>query len=96
MKRKSRIKQNVGKALEIPEEIANNSVKITLHGRGSLLAENHGGIVSYSEKKIIFNTEEGLINVIGHGLVLVSLAKEELLIEGDICGFVFPDLLNDL
>ena len=94
MKGKSSLRQKVGRALEIPEEIGENSVKITLRGRKSLLAENHNGIVSYSEKKIVFNSEDGLINVIGYDLVLVSLAKEELLIEGDICGLFFPGFLN--
>lgn len=96
MKSKESLKGRVGKALEIPEEIADNSIMITLRGRSSLVAENHSGIVSYSEKKILFNSQDGLVSVIGHDLVLVAFDKEELMIEGGILGVVFPGSLGDL
>lgn len=78
------IKKSMAEALDIPPEIALNTVKLVVEGRGSLLAENHRGILEYSGGKIAFRVTEGSVEVLGKGLQLKSLSPEELAIEGEI------------
>ncbi|MEG1501564.1 MAG: YabP/YqfC family sporulation protein [Clostridiales bacterium] len=84
------LKQTMAEALEIPQDIMGNQLRLILRGNQSLTAENHQGIVLYSDCRIIFKSPEGLVDIFGEDLVLLSLENNELMIEGRIVGIKLP------
>lgn len=89
MKKKKRLAAAMAEALEIPQDIAVNQLKLTLRGKTALYLENHQGIVNYSPGRILCQTEEGLLEIRGRDLLLESLEADELLIQGEIAGISF-------
>lgn len=82
--KKHHLKKTVAEALEIPAEVALDSVRIVLVGHNYLSAENHKGIIEYLPGKIVFKTIAGQAEVLGEGLTLAALKPDELEIEGKI------------
>ena len=49
-----------------------------------VLIENHCGVISYSQERVAVKTKSGCICVLGSGLVLTRMSKEQLRICGTI------------
>ncbi|MGI5891585.1 MAG: YabP/YqfC family sporulation protein [Bacillota bacterium] len=92
MDSKKNLKKNVAQALELPGEIAGDLLKITLLCNESLVAENHKGIMEYSQNKIILKSAQGIVQINGSNLCLLSLQADELQINGQISSI---DIEND-
>lgn len=83
---KRTVRETVAETLEIPPEVALNTIKIILLGRSELKAINHRGIVVYETERIVFRTESGQAEVKGKQLTLAEMNDEFLRIEGRIDG----------
>jgi len=81
---KRTVRETVAETLEIPAEVALNTIKIILLGRSELKAINHRGIVVYETERIVFRTESGQAEVRGQHLMLAEMNDEFLRIEGRV------------
>lgn len=55
---------------------------VTIEGRHRLRLENHKGLREYSSSKVVVTTQDGSVAVSGHGLNLVSISHDTLIVEG--------------
>lgn len=74
--------------LELPAD-ALGSVKLSLFGRSRLLAENHRGIVSYTDAAVVLDCGASKLNVRGDSLRIKAMSGKNILICGRIVALEF-------
>lgn len=52
----------------IPGEAVGHTARVVLMGRDSLLVEQHRGIISYTEEKLILRLRDGYMTIRGENL----------------------------
>lgn len=78
--------EKVAKAVELSGEPIPGKPLVEIVGQRAVLIENHCGVISYSLERVAVKTKGGCICVIGSGLVLNRMTKEQLRICGTIRG----------
>ncbi len=82
--KKQSLRRAMVNALDIPAEVGLDVPKITMTGNYSLTVENHKGIIDYDLDRIRIKIGGGWVEIIGSGLMLETMSREELVIEGEI------------
>ena len=59
---------------------------VELYGDNRLLIERHGGVVQYQGEEICVKVPYGILCVIGSGLELARMCRDQLVITGKIDG----------
>ena len=77
------------KALEIPEEVATDTVRLTLSGFKKLRVDNYRSLVEYESERIRINTADKLICIEGSGFNITSVTDDFAEIEGEISNISF-------
>lgn len=77
------------KRLEIPTLGLAGAPRVSVTGRGQLLAELHTGLTEYSDDCIEFTVKNGRVRVRGTGLRLEAMDAGALLISGVIAAVEF-------
>lgn len=81
---KKRNLNRINNFLELPREIISNEAKLTILGFKEILIENYKNIMEYEENFIKINTYAGCVSFWGTNLRLKQMAKEDIIIEGNI------------
>jgi sporulation protein YqfC len=92
MDSRKNMRKNIARALELPDEIGVDYLKLSLWGDERLLAENHKGILEYGPGEIVLRSSQGLLRISGRDLTLLSLKADELQITGRITAI---GIIND-
>ena len=71
-------------ALEWAEDITGRCPRITAFGGHSLLVENHTGIRSFSDSRVLLDSRAGTLCVEGRGLALDCVRDGALILRGEI------------
>ena len=77
------------KLLEIPTLGLAGAPRVSVTGRGQVLAELHRGIVAYSGECVEFRVKNGRVRVLGANLRLEAMDAGALLISGLISAVEF-------
>ena len=77
------------KRLEIPTLGLAGAPRVSVTGRGQVLAELHRGIVAYSGECVVFRVKNGRVRVLGANLRLEAMDAGALLISGLISAVEF-------
>lgn len=77
--------------LELPPDVILDLPKLTMVGDRQLSLENHRGIIEYDPDRVRVSTNQGEIRVRGADLCIRSIAKEEILLAGQILAVEFVD-----
>ena len=85
-KKRNALRRAMVSALEIPAEVGLDIPKITMTGNYCLVVENHKGIIDYDLHRIRITIGGGWVEITGSGLMLQTMSREELVIEGEIKG----------
>lgn len=80
----SRWGDKIVEMLELPRDVVQDLPRLVLTGNRRLVMENHKGVIEYTPTLLRLNTSKGEVRVQGKSLMLVSILREELWIEGDI------------
>lgn len=78
------LKENIVRALEIPEDLAFRDTIITLTGTGGAVIENYRRILSYRDDEIIVTGFHGKIVISGKKLEIPFYTPEEMTVTGVI------------
>ena len=81
--------EKITRYLELPPEIIFNLPKIVLVGNLQIMIENHRGLIEYSPGKIRISVNLGELEIKGKELVIASITKDEICLEGDISGLQY-------
>ena len=88
-KRKSRV---IDRILDMPEEIINNELKLTVVGFRKMLIENYKAILEYQDFFIRISTNIGIININGFNLKLNEMTSDDIMVIGDIDSIDFEKI----
>jgi YabP family. len=72
------------KLFEIPDELKNNTPKVTISGFDKLLIENYKTVLDYQDFFMRIKMQTGLININGFNLQMTEMTKDDLIITGII------------
>lgn len=76
--------KDIAERLRLPEDALMGGIRITLSGDGSLIAENHGGILEYTDSRVVLAAGKRKLSVTGTGLVISAMNRSELALSGKI------------
>ena len=82
--RKKKKEKILDRLLEVPEEVANREIKLTILGFKKMLIENYKAILEYQDFYIRISTEQGIININGFNLKLNEMTSDDIMVIGDI------------
>lgn len=77
-------------ALEFPEDVTGNSVRVILLGGRRMLIENHLGVAEVGREEIRLVTREGMISIRGEELSLQDVREGALAVVGRISAVELP------
>jgi len=83
-KKKTGLARRAIRLLDLPEELDPATPRLTVHGRGDMLLENHMGVLCYAADEVQLLTGAGTLTVTGEGLTLCLLAREQVYISGEL------------
>lgn len=79
-----KIKQAAIKKLDIPQDVILNLPKVTVVGFSQLYIENYNELIKFTDNYLIINLENKKIKIVGDNLIIRTIVKEEIFIEGEI------------
>lgn len=81
--RKNAVK-DIAERLHLPEDALMGGIKVTLSGDSCLVAENHGGILEYTDSRVVLAAGKRRLSVTGTELVISAMNRTELALRGKI------------
>ena len=89
MRKDKQILERMALAADLSCEPLPKQPLVELVGTGRVLIENHDGVTGYDSNEICIKVRFGYVVVLGFGLELVRMTKEQLVILGTIDGVRF-------
>lgn len=84
--KKSSILDKVAMAVDLPGETIPGQPLIEITGERRVLVENHSGVIRYGEGEICLRVSYGFVKVVGCGLRLLHMTRQQVIICGKIYG----------
>lgn len=82
----AKVLETLTKRLELPGELLSGVPRLTLTGSDSVLVENHGELLSYTDELLELGCGRLRLRIRGEGLLLRAMDGEQLLVTGRIFG----------
>ncbi len=79
-----RIKRKLATTLDLPEAVLLDQATIHLMGDAEAKIVNHKGLLQYTNTCIKARSSQGVIEVVGGGLEIISFSSSEIKIRGKI------------
>lgn len=83
--------ERIADLLELPRDVVMDLPRIVVTGNKRLVIENHKGVIEYAPNLLRLNTARGEVRIVGDHLVLLSILREEVWIDGKIQQVEFVD-----
>lgn len=83
--------ERLAEMLELPRDVVLDLPRLVMTGNKRLAVENHKGVIEYTPNLLRLNTSRGELRIQGSSLILVSILREEVWIEGRIGQVEFVD-----
>lgn len=88
-KKMETLKTRAATAIGLPADVVANLPRLSLVGQKQLVVENHRGIALFSPECISIKTTQGVIDVLGEGLLVYSINQEQVVLSGEIASLTF-------
>ncbi len=72
--------------LDLPAGPLMGMLRISMEGDREVLIERHGGIIDYSDERMLVAARGMSVEITGEKLTLVSMTRGEMRIRGEIAG----------
>lgn len=79
-----KIRRLAGNVLDLPEDLVQGVPRMILTGDRRLSVENHRGVDLFTSELLRLKLEEGKLEIAGEQLVILSILRDEVQIEGRI------------
>ncbi len=83
------MKREIAEHLQLPKDLATGAVTVTASGRNDVMIENYKGILEYTPGKIILQTKECQVEILGEDLLISYYTADEMKISGQIREIVY-------
>lgn len=77
-----KIRNLAASALDLPEDLVHGVPRMVVTGKMRLSIENHRGVDLFTSELLRLKLEEGRLEVAGQNLVIRSILRDEVQIEG--------------
>lgn len=74
----------LAEVFDLPEEAVPGAARVTVTSGKRVAVENHRGLLSYGEERIVIRLPRGKLTLSGAGLQLILMSAERLFIGGRI------------
>lgn len=85
------LKRRITTTFELPLDIMLDLPSVNLIGDEKLVISNHKGIAEYIKEQIKIKTSAGIVKILGDGLVIKEISRENIVIAGKIDAIVMRD-----
>lgn len=72
--------------LDLPQDVVQDLPRITMIGGVQLTVENHRGVLRFTPDNLMLAMEQGKLEITGKDLVIRTIGKEDVYVEGQIAG----------
>ena len=79
-----KLTERLAQRLELPGELMEGVMRLTLIGGERVLIENHKGLLDYTDECVEVSGGRMRLRVRGSGLLLRSMSSEEVLVTGRV------------
>lgn len=83
------MKREIAENLQLPKDLALGAVTVTVSGRSEVTIENYKGILEYTSGRIIVQTRECQVDVLGEELLISYYTSDEMKISGQISEIIY-------
>ena len=83
------IKEKLTNMLDLPKEVTQDAVRITIVGDTEMSIENYKGILEYEDTIIRVKTSTRALKITGMGLNIRTITDEDILVYGRIDAVCF-------
>ncbi len=83
------LKKRIYDSMDIPFELIDGIMRITLYDNSKLYIESHKGIIEYTNDSVRLNTDISILAIKGDNLVLDELSMEKVIVSGKINSIEF-------
>ena len=84
MERRNGMLEKFFERIDLLSEAIPGQPLVELSGDGRVLIENHRGVIEYENDRVAVQVDYGQVVIVGRGLELVRMCKEQLIILGRI------------
>ena len=88
----SKIKDILVEKLDMPYELFNDDVKLTIYGKKRIVIERHNGIVVYRDNEIKLGCSYGIVKIEGEDMTIKNYGKDDIILDGKIGGVSFEEI----
>lgn len=89
--RKVGITQRFADLFDLPRDVILDLPTISAIGNTRVSIENHRGIIEYNNELIRVNTSRGELRIVGKGLYIQTILREEIVVEGRLLSVEYVD-----
>ena len=89
--RKANMSRKLADLFDLPRDVILDLPKICALGNTQISIENHRGIIEYTTRLIRVNTSRGELKLAGSGLVIQTILRDEIVVEGRILSIEYVD-----
>lgn len=82
--KKRSLYHKISAAAQIPQDLADGAVLVTVTGQDELCVENYRGIIEYTSTKLILQTKKCKLEIKGQNLYIAYYTGEEMKVTGHI------------
>lgn len=79
----------------IPRELLLDMPKVIIVGNVEITVENHKGILTFDKDKVVINSNEGLINILGDSFEILFIGSDSLTLSGNFKSIDYKEKDND-
>ena len=83
------MRREIAENLKLPKDLALGAVTVTVSGRSEVTVENYKGILEYTSKKIVVQTNGCQVDVLGEDLLISYYTADEMKISGQISEIIY-------
>ena len=88
---KMALKRRVTTTFELPRDIMLDLPSVRMVGDEELVLSNHKGIAEYAKEQVRIKTSLGVVKIVGCGLVIKEINREDIVITGKIETVILRD-----
>jgi sporulation protein YqfC len=81
---RKKLNEWTSQVIDLPPDVTLDLPRLTLIGNRKLFIENHRGLVHFSSERLKLAIHNGLLELLGSGLMIRTISAEEISIEGQI------------
>lgn len=74
----------ISAAAQLPRDLSDGAALVTVTGQEEVCIENHRGIIEYTDARLMLQTKNGKLEILGRNLYISYYTGEEMKVTGRV------------